>query len=184
MPTHTDTDIDAPTAVIRPATPADAGAVRRLFAALHAFNAGLEPRFALADGWELELAAHLARERATGDGLTLLAWAGDEPIGLAMVASHLDSPLFRHRRWAELNALYVAPVARGTGLADRLLEAAAVWARARGHAEVRLYVTASNARARAFYAAASFRPVQEIWTAELASAAQTGPWDDAAAEAA
>ena len=165
---------------VRRAAPGDERAVRDLFRALHAFNAGLEARFALADGWERELASHLAQERATDGGLTLLAWQGAEPVGLAMVAGHEDSPLFRTRRWPELTALYVAPGVRGAGVADRLLEAGLAWAAARGHAEVRLYVTATNARARRFYGRSGFRPIQEIWTADLGSASAVAPAADGA----
>jgi GNAT superfamily N-acetyltransferase len=169
MPTFTPTILARP-ALVRRAEPGDGGAVRALFAALHAFNAGLESRFALDEGWERELAAHLAREREFENGLTLVAWDGDEPVGLAMVAAHADSPLFRHRRWAELTALYVVPGARGGGIAATLLAVATDWAVGRGLGEVRLYVTASNETARRFYRGHGFRPIQEIWTLDLPAA--------------
>ena len=165
--TMTSLTIDRRAATVCQAAPDDEWAVRTLFGALHGFNAGLEPRFALAAGWERLLAEHLAQERATGSGLTLLAWDGADPVGLAMVAGHTDSPLFRHRRWAELTALYVSVALRGAGVADHLLAAARAWALASGYAELRLYVTASNARARHFYAGAGLRPIQEIWTMDV-----------------
>jgi GNAT superfamily N-acetyltransferase len=151
----------------------DEWAVRALFRDLHAFNAALEARFALEDGWERLLAEHLAAERAAGTGSTLLAWDEDGPVGLAMVAAHTDSPLYRHRRWAELTALHVVPRARGTGVADLLLAAARAWAEDRGFRELRLYVTTSNERARRFYDRSGFRPIQEIWTVDLGPAAET-----------
>jgi GNAT superfamily N-acetyltransferase len=153
-----------PGRAVRPATAADAWAIRALFAALHEFNASLEPRFALAEGWERLLIEQLERECTTSSGVTLVAWDGGVPVGLAMAAEHTDSTMFRHRRWAELTALYVVPAARGGDVADRLLAAALAWARSRGDDEVRLYVTAANERARRFYASAGFRPLQEIWT--------------------
>jgi ribosomal protein S18 acetylase RimI-like enzyme len=152
---------------IHAAAAEDDWAVRALFSALHASNAALEPRFALAADWRGLLAEHLASDRATGNGLTLLAWAGPEPVGLAMVASHPSEPLFRHPGWAELTALYVVPTQRGGGVADRLMAAAQEWARERRFREIRLYVTASNTRARRFYAAAGLRPIQEIWMAVI-----------------
>jgi GNAT superfamily N-acetyltransferase len=161
------------TLAVRPAGPADAWAVHALFAALHEFNASLEPRFALADGWEPVLTEQLDRQCETSRGVTLLAWDGDVPVGLAMAAAHTDSTMFRHRRWAELTALYVAPAARGSDIADRLLAAALAWAKSRGDGEVRLYVTAANERARRFYASAGFRPLQEIWTIGPDPAAET-----------
>jgi ribosomal protein S18 acetylase RimI-like enzyme len=98
-----------------------------------------------------------------------------------MASEHVDSPLFRHRCWAELAALYVAPAARGGDVADRLLTEALAWAGERGAGEVRLYVTVSNERARRFYASADFRPLQEIWTTALRPAvAPRGVSDEAA----
>jgi ribosomal protein S18 acetylase RimI-like enzyme len=152
---------------IHPAAAEDEWAVRSLFGALHAGNAALESRFALAAGWQGLLAEHLACERVSGMGQTMLAWAGREPVGLAMVAGNPGAPMFRHRGWAELTALYVVAAFRGAGVADRLLAAAQSWARANDFTEVRLYVTASNNRARRFYASAGMRPIQEIWLADV-----------------
>lgn len=87
------------------------------------------------------------------------------------------SPLFRHRHWAELVALYVAPLLRGMGLADRLLAQGVRWARESGYASVQLYVTATNLRAKRFYARVGFRPVQEIWCVEIDSARGIPPED-------
>lgn len=155
------------TITLREAAPEDDWAVHRLFYALHEFNASLDPRFELADGWAEVLDEHLAHVRAEGHGLTLLAWDGDEPVGLVMMDVHTDSRLFKHRRWAELVALYVDPRARGGTVARQLLDAAVKWARENGHERIQLYVTASNERARRFYARAGFRPTQEIWRLEL-----------------
>lgn len=181
----TTTPIRDRTITVRRAAAADEPAIRSLFVALHAHNAALEPRFALNAGWERLLAAQLAEEWATNRGATLLAGDGPRPVGLAMIAGHVDSPLFRHQRWAELTALYVVPDARGGAVADRLLAASLAWARTHGYDEVRLYVTASNTRARRFYAGTGFRPLQEIWTMDLAPAvAEELPPAGAAHEAA
>jgi GNAT superfamily N-acetyltransferase len=161
------TTIDHRVVTVRQAESGDEWAIRRLFAQLHAFNASLEERFALADGWKRVLTDDLNRERDAGRGVTLLAWDGADPVGLAMMSGHADSPLFRHRSWAELTALHVAPPARGRGVADLLLAAGCAWAEQRGYTEVRLYVTSANERARRFYARSGFRPIQEIWTADL-----------------
>jgi len=162
---------------LRPAAAGDDWAVRGLFVALHSHNATLDPLFALADGWETTLDEHLARIREDRAGITLLAWRASEPVGLLMMDSHVDSPLFRFRRWVELLALYVAPPVRGTGLADRLLRVGVAWAHARGAARVQLYVTASNEPARRFYARGGFRPVQEIWRLDLGRPAPGGEPD-------
>ncbi len=114
----------------------DESVVRGLFEALHAHNASFERRFALADDWERAFAP-VPGDEAT-QGVTLIAWCGEEPVGLAMLAGHTDSALFRHRRWAELSALYVVPAARGGEAAARLLAAGLVWTKELGYDEVRL----------------------------------------------
>lgn len=168
---------------IQPARSVDAEAVRGLFGALHAYNAALDPRFALADGWQAVLHEHLAHSRAAGHGLTLLAWDARRPVGLLMMDGHIDSPLFQHRQWAELLALYVVPDAQRCGVADALLDAGLAWTRERGYERVQLYVTATNLHARRFYARAGFEPVQEIWRRELGHSSATPPDDSACAAA-
>lgn len=165
--------------VVRSAEPADDLEVERLFGALHAFNARLEPRFALADDWPKVLRDHLAHVRTADHGVVLLAEAEARPVGLAMMEGHSDSPLFRHRSWAELVALYVEPEARGCGVADRLLEAGLVWARTHGYDRTQLYVTVHNTAARRFYARAGFHPIQEIWATNLSSVTGLPPEDEA-----
>jgi ribosomal protein S18 acetylase RimI-like enzyme len=166
-----------PTVSIREALPADDWAIHQLFAALHRYNASLDPRFALADGWEQILDEHLQHTRHSNHGFTLLAWHMVEPVGLLMMAGHTDSPLFLHRRWAELIALYLAPEARGSDTAMQLTEQGMAWAQSHGYERVQLYVTASNLPAKRFYQRAGFRPVQEIWRCELGPAHGEPPSD-------
>lgn len=66
---------------------------------------------------------------------------------------------------------------RGMGLADRLLAQGVRWARESGYASVQLYVTATNLRAKHFYARVGFRPVQEIWCVEIDPARGIPPED-------
>jgi GNAT superfamily N-acetyltransferase len=163
--------------VVRPAAPRDDGWLRRLFAELHGINASLDSRFALAEGWEQVFASHLEHERQQRHGMTWLAEAGPDPAGFLMIDGHVDSPLFRHRHWAEVLALYVVPEWRGRGVARALLAAGAEWAGEHGHDRLQLHVTASNSPARAFYAAAGFVPVQEIWRLDLPTAGVAPPGD-------
>ncbi|MCS6802985.1 MAG: GNAT family N-acetyltransferase [Chloroflexota bacterium] len=137
--------------------------VADLFGALHAHNAELDELFSLAENWRELLYDHFVRTVGTPSVLWLLAWDGPRAVGLLLMEQHLDSPLFRYRRWAELVAIYVVPEQRGSGLAQRFLEEAYRWAAARNLDRIQLYVTTSNERAKAFYANAGFRPVQEIW---------------------
>lgn len=173
----------APALSLRPAADDEFWAVARLFAALHQFNAALEPRFRLAEGWEPLLREHFVRTHSSPGALWLLAWRGAEPVGLLLMEAHTDSPLFAERRWAELVALYVDPSLRGADLGRRLVETGKQWAAAHGFDRLQLYVTASNARARRFYARCGLAPVQEIWRAELTPAPGTIPPHDPSCEA-
>jgi GNAT superfamily N-acetyltransferase len=155
---------------LRPARDEEFWAVARLFAALHQFNAELDPRFRLAAGWEQLLREHFLRTHNAAGALWMLAWRGDAPVGLLLVEAHTDSPLFADRNWAELVALYVAPSERGGDLGCTLVEQAKQWAVDHGFERLQLYVTAANARAKAFYARCGLAPVQEIWRAEITAA--------------
>lgn len=145
----------------------DFDAMATLFAALHAHNAALDSCFGLAPNWRTLLREHFSRTYTDAGALWLLAWDDTDPVGLLLMESHQDSPLFTHRRWAELVALYVAPEFRGAGLARQLADAARAWAATQGFDRIQLYVTATNDRARNFYRRCGFNPVQEIWRLEV-----------------
>lgn len=170
--------------VLRVATAADRPAIRRLFGALHAYNASLDPRFALAEGWERLFDEHLDRLWAQDTGIVYLACRGEETVGFVLMAAFEDSPLFRFRWWAELQAIFVDPGARGTSIAARLVAAGTDWARRRGYDRIQLFVTASNTSAKRFYQTLGFRSVQEIWRLEIGQAGAQLPdrltrWFDA-----
>ena len=136
--------------------------VKGLFLKLHQYNASLDPRFALAEDWERTFATSIEHALVGQDHLTLLARERGRPAGLLLAAAHADSSLWRHREWAEVEALYVEHPWRGTGLADELLDRAVGWAAERGLPAVQLSVTASNARAMHFYERQGFCPAQAI----------------------
>ena len=152
---------------LRVADRADFPAVCQLFAELHAFNAELDPKFALDPAWQTVLAAHFERTSTAEGSLWLVAWADNEPVGFLLVEAHNDSPLFADRQWAELVALYVTATYRGSALADDLLAAGKRWAAEHGFDRLQLYVTTSNERAQRFYARHGLRPTQAIWRLDL-----------------
>jgi ribosomal protein S18 acetylase RimI-like enzyme len=152
---------------IRPVERADVAALKRLFYQLHRYNAHLDSRFALAEGWEHHVDDLAAGAAAAGPRLALLARHGRRPAGFVLARVHRDAPLWRERDWVEVEALYVEPAWRGAGLADSLLAHALAWAADKGVAVVQLYVTASNARALRFYARHGFHHVQAILRTEL-----------------
>lgn len=158
------------------ATLEDFDAVAALFGQLHSYNAALDACFALHEDWRPLFSDYFLRTWADQQWLWLLAWQGTQPVGLLVLREHLDSPLFRYRRWVELVAIYVVPSVRGAGLAALLIDTARAWTHEHGCTRLQLYVTASNRRARAFYSRYGLHPVQEIWRLDMAgeSAAASG----------
>jgi 5'-3' exonuclease/ribosomal protein S18 acetylase RimI-like enzyme len=79
-----------------------------------------------------------------------LAWDGGRPVGMVGGYGQEDGG------WHVIS-MWVAPRARGAGLADRLIGAVARHARGQNAPALTLWVTDGNDRARAFYRRAGFR---------------------------
>ena len=150
-----------------PAQYADADAVITLFGALHRYNAALDHHFALATGWEMLLRDQFYDTCHDTNVQWLLVKDGDETVGLMIAGIHTDSPLFQHRQWVEVQALYVADSHRRMGIARRLLDHAYEWAESMGLPRVQLYVTASNVRAQSVYEDEGFAVTQAIMRKKL-----------------
>src|SRR5437868_9241562 len=129
---------------IRPVTAGDLPQVSELFGALHAYNATFDKAFELSDEWPAHLAEALGRAVDQPDALWVLAWDGDEAVGLLIAETHLEPPIFRRRYWLELSALYVRPSHRRYGVARQLVDYLTAWAEARGLDAIQLYVSAAN----------------------------------------
>lgn len=80
---------------------------------------------------------------------TLLAFAGDEPVGLANCFTGFST--FAARPLVNIHDLVVSPGHRGKGIARRLMQAVETEARARGASKITLEVLSGNAPARALY---------------------------------
>src|SRR5678815_60242 len=91
-----------------PAQLEDSDAVVTLFGALHDYNDSLDPHFALSEGWESILLEQFRSTYDHPDMMWLLVKDGDQAVGLLIADVHNDSPMFRHRQWVEVQALYVA----------------------------------------------------------------------------
>ncbi|MFI8456504.1 GNAT family N-acetyltransferase [Kitasatospora sp. NPDC085464] len=102
------------------------------------------------------------------------AFLADDPVGL--VGGLHGSP----DGVRELRSLWVAPQARGRGVADRLIEEVERWARATGGTALHLAVLPANAPALALYRRHGFTPL----TPAEASAAASAEAPSAAAAAA
>jgi GNAT superfamily N-acetyltransferase len=91
-----------------------------------------------------------------------IAWAGDEPIGLAAAiaepagADGEQAGAGTSGNW-QLISMWVSPQARGHGVAGLLVAAVGDWARADGADRLTLWVADASAPARAFYRRTGFR---------------------------
>ncbi|MBI5161453.1 MAG: GNAT family N-acetyltransferase [Micrococcales bacterium] len=128
---------------VRDAAASDASAWRALFAAYGAFY---ETAF---DEATLDRVWTLLREAGSGVD-ALVAESGGAVVGLAHYRSHPDT--FSGGRDWYLDDLFVAPDARGAGVATALIEAITERARAAGGFSTLRWITAeNNVRAQRLY---------------------------------
>jgi GNAT superfamily N-acetyltransferase len=99
------------------------------------------------DDW-VDAPAERWTSRLTQVPLTLLAHEGATVVGV--VSGQLVD-----EEWVELISMWVAPAARGTGVARQLIDAVEDWAAAQDRATY-LMVRSENTRARTSYARAGF----------------------------
>ena len=122
--------------------------LRALADAPDAFGSTLAAEEALApETW----AARLARSTTSGIDRALAAEANGELIGLAWAKQDADDASI-----VNLFQMWVAPEARGQGVAGALLDEAVRWATARGARALQLGVTCTNAGAVRLYERAGF----------------------------
>ncbi len=125
-----------PALLVRPVTPADAGAVVDLWRAVF-------PEYGHPDRPHRDPAASVARKLAVGDGLFWLAERGGRVVGTAMAG--WDG----HRGW--LYSVGVHPEARRGGVGARLVAEAEAALAALGCPKINLQVLAGNDAAQAFW---------------------------------
>ena len=141
------------TTTITRAGPADLDALATLFDTYRQFYG--QPS-------DVERGRKWLRERLRfGESMVLLARRGNALVGFAQLY-----PMFSSVRTAKLwilNDLYVDASARRTGVARRLLQAAAEFAKTDGATGIALESAADNAAARALYRAAGWREDATQW---------------------
>jgi ribosomal protein S18 acetylase RimI-like enzyme len=144
--------------------------VKALFLALHAFNAALDPRFALSEDWEAHFDAEMGEALRGHEALCILVCeqGSGRICGFVLAAIHRDSRMWQYREWVEVEALYVEGERRGQGFASALLAHTYAWANSVGRDVVQLYVTASNKHALGFYRRQGFRETQAVLRKVLA----------------
>ena len=96
-------------------------------------------------------AARMARSATSGIDHALAAEIAGQLVGLAWAKVDADDPSL-----VNLFQMWVAPEARGQGVAARLLSEAVRWARGRGASAMQLGVNCANDAALGLYARAGF----------------------------
>jgi ribosomal protein S18 acetylase RimI-like enzyme len=92
----------------------------------------------------------LWRHRLMSVPLNLVAMLDDQPVGMVAVTAAAD-------RVVELISMWVAPVGRGRGVGDALIQAVVSWARGQPADQVILAVRVGNSHAVALYERHGFR---------------------------
>lgn len=139
---------------VRRAQPGDWPALRALRLAALADAPG-----AFGSTIERELAFDEAEwRRRAANWPSFIAWRGDEPVGLVGVVARPEDDGAGSRSVWELVSMWVSPDVRGRGSADLLVAAVVEAVKAESAERLTLWVADGNARARAFYVRAGFRP--------------------------
>ena len=91
------------------------------------------------------------------DADVLVAFEGDEPVGMVLV--HLERPSrMSDELAAELSRVVVTAGRRGTGAGKALVDAAEAWARDRGVRTMVASIFVENEASRGFWRAVGFEP--------------------------
>jgi ribosomal protein S18 acetylase RimI-like enzyme len=115
-------------------------------------------------------AARLDAGARSSSEAPLLASCGDEAVGLAWVRLRDEEPGVAH-----LYQVWVAPEHRGRGVARRLLDAAAAWARGAAAHTLALDVTCGDTPAMRLYTRAGCRPAGDPQPLRPGSALRVQP---------
>jgi len=148
---------------IRRAGPDDLGDVARLWAALAAHHAALDPHFRLRDDAAPALRELLRAQLRDPDVLALLAVdAAGDAVGLLLARVDAAPPVLRECARAEILDLWVEPAGRGRGHGRALARAALAWIAERGATRTEVRVAARNDAGRAFWRALGFAPFVDV----------------------
>jgi ribosomal protein S18 acetylase RimI-like enzyme len=153
--------------IIRSATTEDLPVIKQLFYELHTYNSSFDANFALDKHWESIFENHLC-EPSLCQRVSILAEVSGQSVGLMLLKEHIEAPALHHfNRWIEVQALYVSPSHRRSGVGDALLAYARKWSQELKHDWMQLYVTENNQVAKQFYRNKGFLPTQEVWRKKL-----------------
>ncbi len=153
---------------VRPATLADWPAGRELLREGDELHAALAPNyFRAGEHTVLEWRSWL--EDATA--AVFVADAGEKPLAAGLVVVRMydtpQAPTMVPRRRGHVEVVVVAARHRRCGVGQRLMDAAAAWARARGAVELVLTTWAGNEAADAFYRRLGYQPLSTVLSRPL-----------------
>jgi ribosomal protein S18 acetylase RimI-like enzyme len=113
-----------------------------------------------------ELAFGEAEWRRRTGSPSFIAWRAGVPVGLISAVDRTKPGGPDGREHWELVSMWVAPDARGSGVADLLVSALMDAVRVRNAERLSLWVATDNARALGFYLRFGFRPTgsQQVFT--------------------
>ena len=141
---------------VRRAALSDHAAAVALWIALHREHEAQDARYRLADDAAERWATDFGDwARSDGDRVWLAetpAAEGGAPVGLLTAHLTTPPPTFAPVLMVWVDDLYVAPHARGRGVAGLLLDEARIWAHGHEAGEIRAGVLSANPAGRAFWA--------------------------------
>jgi len=107
---------------------------------------------------------------AQKDGAVFVAEFQGQRVGCLLCSVGEDNGEYvkpEHRRHGYVNDVYVGQKARGTGVADALMQAAEDFFREMGLTNVRLGVLSENKRARSFYERLGWHSYEQVYRKNL-----------------
>ncbi|MCB1361171.1 MAG: GNAT family N-acetyltransferase [Rhodobacter sp.] len=135
---------------LRPFTPDDTDWLVDRHGALYAEEEGFDETFPLL---VREILGDFLAQQVPGRDQGWIAWDGDARVGSIFVVEE-------DTQTAKLRLVLLEPAARGTGLAQRMLETALDFARAAGYRRIRLWTHESHVAAGRLYARNQFRLIE------------------------
>ncbi|GAB5534390.1 MAG: hypothetical protein Rubg2KO_06390 [Rubricoccaceae bacterium] len=143
---------------IRRARRTDAPVALALWQALHAEHEAQDPRYRMSEDAAQRWATDF-RDWTQGSGHRVWLAEVASPVSetaqrvVGLLTAHLyqPAPTFEPYTMVYVDDLYVAPAARGHGVAHRMMDEVRAWAKESGATEIRAGVLAANAAGRAFW---------------------------------
>ena len=136
---------------VRLARPSDLAVALPLWEALHREHEARDPRYRLSDDASARWSTDFRSWTRSGSDRVWLAVDGGEAVGLLTAHIYEPAPVFAPSTLIYVDDLYVAPAARRSGLAARLLGEARQWGVDVGATQLRAGVLAQNAAGLAFW---------------------------------